>query len=224
MSGRFFSGLLFMAVIILSTSRIHLTRNQTLVGAIGIVLIGSISLNPPILSGAGYGTEKTDDGKTVSHLVADNHGIADERSFYYNSSGLLNAKKGLKMPDSPMAEYWRLQQLKDRPAVTWSNIGFFGFFAGPQVYVIDRFAISNPILARLPITTNSIDAITGTHWRIGHFPRELPDGYIASLESGENRINDQEISELYDRLQLITRGNPLDRDRLKAIWRMNTGR
>ena len=123
-----------------------------------------------------------------------------------------------------MAEYGRLQQLKDRPAVTWSNIGFFGFFAGPQVYVIDRFAISNPILARLPITTNSIDAITGTHWRIGHFPRELPDGYIESLESGENRINDQEISELYDKLQLITRGNLLDRDRLKAIWRMNTGR
>ena len=224
MSGRFFSGLIFMAVIILSTSRINLTRNQTLVGAIGIVLIGSISLNPPILSGAGYGTEKIGDGKTVRHVVADNHGIADERSYYYNSSGLLNAKKGLKMPDSRMAEYGRLQQLKDRPAVAWSNIGFFGFFAGPQVYVVDRFAISNPMLARLPITTNSIDPITGTHWRIGHFPRELPEGYIESLESGENRINDQEISELYDRLQLITRGNLLDRNRLKAIWKMNTGR
>ena len=224
MSGRFFSGLLFMAVIILSTSRINLTRNQTLVGAIGIVLIGSISLHPPILSGSGYGTEMTDDGKIVKKVATDNHGIADERSFYYQSSGLLNAKKGLKMPDSPLAEYGRLQQLKDRPAVAWSNIGFFGFFAGPQVYVIDRFAIANPMLARLPITTNFIDSITGTHWRIGHFPRELPDGYIESLKSGENRFNDREIAELYDRLQLITRGNLLDRDRLKSIWRMNTGR
>ena len=222
MSGRYFSAPVFVAVIILATSNIGLTIRQMLAVFGATILIGTISLKPPIISGAGYGTGEP--GRLEGALVGtfDNHGIADERAYYYKYSGLLNARAGLEMPSSPLVEKGRLQSLKHKPAVAWSNIGFFGFFAGPEVYIIDRYAISNPLLARLPINTNSTNSLTGTHWRIGHIPRKLPDGYIESLSTGKNRIVDVETSELYDTLVLITKGDIFDHARLEAIWKINS--
>jgi arabinofuranosyltransferase len=222
MSGRYFSAPLFVAVIILATSNIELTIKQTLAAFSAIILLGTISLHPPILSGAGYGTGEPGRLAGVSVGTFDDHGIADERAYYYKYSGLLNARAGFEMPTSPLVEKGRLQRLKHKPAVSWSNIGFFGFFAGPEVYIIDRYGISNPLLARLPINTNSTNSLTNTHWRIGHFPRKFPDGYVESLSTGENRIVDVKTSELYDTLELITRGDIFDQERLKAIWKINS--
>ena len=37
-----------------------------------------------------------------------------------------------------------------RVVVTWSNIGMSGFYAGPEVHIIDMVALAEPLLARLP--------------------------------------------------------------------------
>lgn len=92
----------------------------------------------------------------------------------------------------------------------------FGYFAGPAEFVVDLNALANPLLARLPVPEGKI-------WRIGHFERLIPGGYLETLLAGQNKICDTGLAEYYDKLSLITRGRLTDPDRLKAIWQINTG-
>ncbi len=94
--------------------------------------------------------------------------------------------------------------------------GMMGYYAGPDVYIVDRIGLSDALLARLPIS-NIQD------WRIGHFRRELPAGYKESLLTGTNQIVDPGIRALYGTISLIIRGPLLDRQRLVEIVTMNLG-
>lgn len=94
------------------------------------------------------------------------------------------------------------------------TIGIFGFTAGPCVHVVDLWALSDPLLARLP---------TLPGWRIGHFERAIPAGYIETLESGKNVILDKQLALYYSKLQEVTRGPLFDIQRWIAIWKLNTG-
>ena len=53
---------------------------------------------------------------------------------------------------------------------------------------MDTFALTDPVLARLPCDCQ------GT-WRPGHFERALPDGYIATLESGNIQVEDAAVEQ-----------------------------
>ena len=92
----------------------------------------------------------------------------------------------------------------------------FGYFAGPDEYIVDLNALANPLLARLPVPEEK-------KWRIGHFERLIPGGYLETLMSGQNKLCNQDLAQYYDKLSLITRGRLLDPERLKAIWQINTG-
>jgi len=63
----------------------------------------------------------------------------------------------------------------------------------------------------------------GKPWRVGHYERLVPAGYLESLESGENLLCDDGLAQYYEKLTLITRGPLLDLERLKTIIRMNLG-
>jgi hypothetical protein len=95
------------------------------------------------------------------------------------------------------------------------SVGFFGYYAGPEVHVVDLLALNDPLLARLPPS----DQRSG----LGHLGRMVPDGYIETLESGENRIANPDLAAYYDKLSLIVRGDLFARERLVEIWRFNTG-
>jgi len=58
---------------------------------------------------------------------------------------------------------------------------------------------------------------------IGHFRRSVPDGYINTLETAVNEIEDPGIAEYYEKLSLITRGRIWSLERWQAIWKLNTG-
>ena len=115
---------------------------------------------------------------------------------------------------------WAAQGLELRaqgPAVVeHGNVGFLGYYAGPDVHIIDRNGLTDPLLARLPVRDPA-------DWRIGHFRRNVPDGYIETLRSGQNQIHDPALAAYYDALVTITRGPLWDGARWRAIWRMNTG-
>jgi hypothetical protein len=93
--------------------------------------------------------------------------------------------------------------------------GFIGYAAGPTVHYVDRYGLGDALIARLPAETP---------WRIGHFVRRPPDGYLASLENGGNAIRDPGVAALYDRIRIITEGPLFTGERLRTIWRMNLGR
>jgi hypothetical protein len=91
-----------------------------------------------------------------------------------------------------------------------------GFAAGPEVTVIDRFALGDALLARLPVEDPR-------RWRIGHFARALPEGYLHARETGDASRMQPELMRYFEALRLVVSGPLLDRDRLLAIARLNAG-
>ena len=147
--------------------------------------------------------------------------MADERLAYYMFTGLLKAWKLEEMPDH-YNRRWGLEAREEAlqnggmMVTQHINIGIFGLYAGPQVHVVDGYALSDPLLARLP-------ALYNRYWRIGHFERMVPEGYLETLESGENQFEDADLGMYYEDLCLVTQGALFSPERWAAIWRLNTG-
>ncbi len=96
----------------------------------------------------------------------------------------------------------------------YDTIGMPGFYAGPGRHIVDVWALSDPLLARLPAQPK---------WRIGHYTRTVPHGYIESLIEDRNLIADPRIAKLYDRVRLLTRGPLWSKARWRAIACENVG-
>ena len=54
--------------------------------------------------------------------------------------------------------------------------------------------------------------------------REAPVGYIETVMDGENVIDNEGAREYYEVIKLITRGSLWDRNRLRAVIDINTGK
>jgi arabinofuranosyltransferase len=150
-------------------------------------------------------------------------GIADERAYYYPSTGLLRLavlgskvrKPGDPLPPYPGAiEGVRFAQSPQTVAV-WDEAGCFGFFSGDKT-VIDVWALADPLLARIPFRPAGV-------WRIGHYERRLPAGYLESRQQGKNLLQDADLARCYDALVLVTRGPLFSGSRWREIWRLQTG-
>ena len=208
MSGRFFSTP-FIAAIALFLS-IPIKVNEKIGTAISVVLAslvvfaGMTSVRPPLL------IEPT----TPKANVISETGIADEKFVYFSCCSLLDQYLFGNAPTKVVET--ALQARKDRvPFVLRESIGIFGFYAGPNVYVMDTVCLSDPLRARLPVEGE---------WRIGHFPRPYPDGYIESIVAGDSsQIQDPGLRKYNERLQLITRGDLFSLDRLRTIIEFNLG-
>jgi len=63
-----------------------------------------------------------------------------------------------------------------------------------------------------------------TYIRPGGVWRDIPEGYLESLASGENEILDPVLAQYYDKLSFVIRGELFDWNRLIEIWNLNTGK
>lgn len=97
------------------------------------------------------------------------------------------------------------------------SVGFRGFYGGPDVYIIDYYALADPLLARLP-------ARFDPNWRIGHFARFRPEGYAEAAKGDPMQLKDAGLQEYYAHLLTITRGPLFSAERWKEILAMNFGR
>jgi arabinofuranosyltransferase len=207
MSGRFFSTPLILSVTLLVR---HAEDSSTLEKTIWISLV--------LLLGLILAPLKSFTNPLESDLVTfDNtSGIADERFGYYRFSNILlfSRKEGLTL--HPFAEYG-IQLQKEQPKVAvLTGIGMAGYFAGPKVHIIDELALGDPLLSRLRLHNP-------TDWNIAHFKRDIPNGYIETIEGGANQIADPNLAAYYDKLHLIISGELWTAARWEAIWKMNTG-
>jgi arabinofuranosyltransferase len=139
----------------------------------------------------------------------------DERRWYYESSGLLKSRPGQPRPDNAMVFDGLELRRQGKHVVVRDGIGFTGYFAGPDVHIVDMFALAEPLLARLPAHPAS---------RSGHLLRDIPAGYVETLETGTNRIKDPNIAAFYDRLSLVISGQLWDRNRVVAGINLLLGR
>ena len=143
----------------------------------------------------------------------DRYGVTDERRVYYPDLGLYRAWLGAGSPERHgQASYAKARGLEKRPddVVIWSSVGLAGYYAGPGVHIIDRNALADPLLARLPPEPK---------WRIGHFIRAVPAGYFESCKQRQNLIEDAQLRSLYADILLATRAPLFSAGRMGAIWR-----
>lgn len=115
-----------------------------------------------------------------------------------------------------MAELAAQQEPGHRYAVYRSSIGMAGYFSSPAVHLIDVYALSDALLARLPI-------LRGSLWRIGHFQRQLPIGYDDHLR-GTGEIEDPDLRVYQRALETIIAGDIVSFNRLKTMLAFNMGR
>jgi arabinofuranosyltransferase len=120
--------------------------------------------------------------------------IGDERQ-YYAQLWLLPTIQGKHQPNQFS---WARQGQRWREFRGYFNvrgtIGMFGYYAGQQVYVVDLFALSDAFLARVK------QLPTPKHWMIGHVARPIPEGYLMTKFTGENKIINREAREFYEKL------------------------
>jgi arabinofuranosyltransferase len=207
MSGRYFTTLLFCAVFLLAN--VQYTRVQGWVmlalfaGALGV---GVSIVNPT--------WKMYTDNAFLSY-----RGVVDERLWYWPDAGLLRDGRFNTAPDTlgrSGGMEARAEGEKDFYVTAVNSIGVYGFYAGPNVHIIDRWALTDPLLARIPPQRQ-------VKWVIGHLSRVIPKGYVTAIYTGHPALDDPNLSIYYEKLALITRGALFDPQRWLEIARMNLG-
>jgi len=123
-------------------------------------------------------------------------GIMDEQAWLYRHNGLLSPEHVDHQPGA-IAELLRATGFTRRAVVVAGVIGVIGFGVGAQVHVVDPW-LCDPVLMRLPVADPA-------HWRIGHFFRRFPAGYLESVGTGENKIRHPGLARFYDAMQSAVR-------------------
>ena len=77
--------------------------------------------------------------------------------------------------------------------------------------------LADPLLAHLP-------AERTRQWRIGHFLRQLPTDYEASVAQRANLLTDPRTHAYYESIRTVTRGPLTSLDRLREVARLTLGR
>jgi arabinofuranosyltransferase len=144
----------------------------------------------------------------------DQYGVANEKYYYFGSTGWVNHFKYEFVSDTAV-QGDKVRHSKTTP-VKQNVIGFFGYHAGPEIYIIDTHSLADPLRARLPVVGPS---------RVGHYERVMPLGYEETIASGfkENLIAEPHLNLYYEKLSLIIRGDLLAPGRLREILYFNLG-
>jgi arabinofuranosyltransferase len=204
MSGRFLTPPLFAAVALFA--RLTLPWTPFFTSAVTAAVFGLgvfATIRPPLTTPDGL----VNPDRPLGEIA----GIRETRAFYYRYTGLLRWSREVPLPHFLWETEGREARLK-RGVVQRGPIGLFGYYAGPEVHVVDFYALSDPLLARLP---------SRGRWRIGHFQRRIPSGYLESIRTGRNVIADRDVAVKYEQLKIITQDPLWTRRRWEAIVAMN---
>jgi arabinofuranosyltransferase len=149
----------------------------------------------------------------------DEAGITDERSHYAQAASVLAWRPGRSLPDHRWRELGELGPEDGARVVAFSTMGFYGFYADPELHVVDGFALADPLLARLP-------PVRRVDWKAGHLPRVMPAGYLDTLAGDPShvRIVDPGVARLYETVLRVHHGPIFARGRGLAIFELLVGR
>lgn len=204
MSGRFFSApLVAVATLFLF---IEIQERKYLWGA-GLVILGIAAImgRSPIRAPFDYGANLED------HEI-DVHGIVDDRAKHFKNTGLLIKKR--RFPGSQFSGRKWVYDPDSTEFIVKGTLGQYMYQAGPNVFPVDVSALGDALLARIPLVEKV---------KSGHYKRNVPEGYVETLRTGENHIADPNLALYYDKLSIILSGDLLSKERLIEIWKFNTG-
>ena len=206
MSGRFFSGIFLMGLVLLltfDTDRFFGLIPDKLFPLLVfcLLLIGFSADRPPIFI---YGRQPgQSDG-----------GIANEKLYYFLSNGWINYTKSPQLHELA----WKGMEANKSGTspVEINTIGMYGYYAGARIYILDSYALSDPLRAHLPVDGPS---------RVGHYERARPAGYWETIQSGftKNLIEDPNLKLYYEKMSILIRGDLFAAGRIREIIRFNFG-
>lgn len=215
MSGRMYSTLLFVCVFLFAQYRVLFSNLKLIILSAVILLLGFLAECPsPFL------LSKMDNSNTVFIIV-------DERRAYSYATGMFRNNKfntdvtldegicghcGLKAAIADRASGLLKTQL---PKIV-ANIGFLGYYSGPDAKLIDTVGLTDALVARLP-------AVYDPLWRVGHLYREVPEGYALSIFNPSNHLRLPNLEEYNLHLIKLTRDDLFSKGRLLEILRFNLG-
>ena len=207
MLGRMLGGVFLVAAVVVVRAMAH--RGRILAwSAIGLSALAAMALPLTPLNSS----------RTLTNSTV-NQRVVDERAYYFPATSLWIrlCTPAEAFPVHPWADDGRNAAGRDQTVTGAYNVGFFGYLAGLDKIVVDRYAITDPLLARIPPTRVADD------WRPGHIKRDMPDGYGRSLQYGTNDVRGGGLHGLYEDVLLATSAPLLARGRAGAIWRLNVG-
>jgi arabinofuranosyltransferase len=209
MSGRFFAMPFLVAVIAL----IAFVRDADYLFAAAAAALVAYNVLMPIVP------IKTTGSYDAAWAWRSQNGIKDERGHYHRITNVFFYSPFRDLPDHTwMREGVSFRNGPDKVTVQGS-IGFYGLAAGPTKILVDRNALSDPLLARLPVSPRLY-----FEFYAGHYFRDIPAGYIESLTSGTNQIADPALHDYYDHLKAVVSGPLFTASRFRSIWYLNAGR
>jgi arabinofuranosyltransferase len=204
MSGRFFAPAVFLSALLIARALQQRVRAAAAVAALALAASLTTSVRP-------------------SDPNAHWHGITDERRIFEPITSILR-KPGIR--DGALERHpWfrdgaaardRARASGEPVVIVRGAVGMLGWAAGPAVIVIDEFALGDPLLARLPVATPR-------RWRIGHFQRAIPEGYLRARETGDASGMQPDLARYWQQIRRVVSGPLLDPARLLAIARLNSG-
>jgi arabinofuranosyltransferase len=207
MSGRFFAMPFLIAIIALIP---QFVRHQSSAAAAAALVVYNVLM--PIVP------VKTTGAYDAAWAWRSQNGIKDERGHYHRITNIFFYSPFRTLPDHTwMREGLSFRNGPDKVTVQGS-IGFYGLAAGPARILIDRNALSDPLLARLPVSPRLY-----FEFYAGHYFRDIPPGYVESLANGTNQIADPQLHAYYDRLRAVVSGPIFSAARFGSIWYLNAG-
>jgi arabinofuranosyltransferase len=207
MSGRFLAPAVVLSVGLL----LHQATTPRMRAAVAIVMIAVGALGYPHAASRAWPSRPF----PPVERVIDAHGIADERVVYARDTGLLTAIRRGSAPQLGWELAGRQAAAAGVSAMSRDSVGFFGYGAGPTVHLVDTLALCDPLLARLP---------ADRPWRIGHFHRPIPAGYMEMLRGKQDHLEDPALNDYYTAVREVTRAPLWSRARWAAILALNTSR
>jgi arabinofuranosyltransferase len=207
MSGRFFAMPFLISVLAIVRAWSPLTNPVPAIAALVIYIV----LMPltPVKTTANY---------DAAWPWRSQNGVKDERGHYHRITNPFFYSPFRQLPDHT----WMREGLSFRngpeKVTVQGSIGYFGLNAGPDKHIVDRNALSDPLLARLPVSPRLY-----FEFYVGHYFRDIPDGYLESLERGANVLTDPVLREYYGRLRTVLSGPIFSIQRWRNIWYLNAG-
>ena len=211
MAGRFLTPLFLMAVILL-VRNIPSSAKLLYAGIfLAVVLLGFLVPNSRWYV--------INSSSQFSRAANNPSGIVDEHVYYARATDLIDFVRNVYIPNSDLTQKGLCAKQNHDKVAEYFAVGYFGYEAGPQVHVLDDMALGDPLLARLPLSPAELSG----DWRIGHFARAIPPGYLETLETGTNMIQDPDLAQYYAKLHDVVSEPLFSGQRLLEIWNFNTG-
>ncbi len=198
MQGRFFSAPVMIAAVTIARAALPLhtvSMQLACLGSLALIVVG-VEYPPPVPNSV--------------------RGVSNERGHYFKETSLVSARRVADPPDHPWARQGAKAAADNRGPVVRNVIGLFGWKAGPSLHIVDMFALTDPLLARIP-------AKRDVQWRVGHFERVIPKGYLDTIRTGEPRMRDKALGRYYAALHTVIAGPIWSWERWVRIWQLNTG-